>query len=130
MRLEGIVVSSSKQQPKRDAKGLWLPGQSANPSGRPKQTPQERDFITLCKDNSDKAMEAVLEILADRKARPADRLRAAEFLSDRAFGKPVTRDVLVNLSGNDPAKMTDAQLLELIQAAENVTQIKTLEHKE
>ena len=111
--------------------GMFKPGQSGNPGGRPRKTPQERDFEQMCKANAEAALAAVMRIISDPTERAQDRIRAAEFVADRAFGKPVGRDVLVNLDGSDPDRMTDAQLLRIIEGGlgENVSDIKQLEHE-
>lgn len=63
----------------------FKPGQSGNPNGRPK-VPKE--FRELAKANSTKALEIIIEIMKDPKSKPGDRLRAAEMIMDRAWGKP------------------------------------------
>ena len=129
------MARTGNSERKRNA-GMFRPGQSGNPSGRPKQTPQERDFLDLCRVNAPAAMAAVLGVLADPDARPADRLRAAEFIADRAYGKPVNRDVLISMgAGESVEKLTDAQLLAQLRViegglAENSGEIKELDAPE
>jgi hypothetical protein len=121
------MARGSRTERKRNS-GMFQPGQSGNPSGRPKQTRQERDFIELCKANADAAMAAVMAVLADSNARPLDRLKAAEFIADRAYGKPVGRDVIASLNPQTADRMSDAELLAAIEAgrSENVLEFKDL----
>ncbi len=79
----------------------WQPGQSGNPSGRPKGiAAQARELIG---NDPTELLSVFLEIAYDPSAKPADRRAAAESLLDRAFGKapsyaPVDGDPLDLLS--------------------------------
>jgi hypothetical protein len=114
-----MATSSGKPGPKALHSANWKPGQSGNPSGRPRKTPVQRDFETLCKHNADKALAAVLAILQDADSRPADKLRAAEFIADRGFGKPVGRDVLVTLDADSKSglALSRADEVEILRLA-------------
>lgn len=73
-------------KPKRKAPSTaFKPGQSGNPGGRPK-IPEE--FKKLARENSIPVLQQVIKIALDEKAKHSDRLRAAEILFDRGFGKP------------------------------------------
>jgi hypothetical protein len=63
----------------------FKPGQSGNPAGRPKMP---KDLKEAFKAASPKALEILKKILADPAAKDNDRLRAAEIILDRAYGKP------------------------------------------
>ncbi len=63
----------------------FQPGQSGNPNGRPKMP---KDLKEAFKAASPKALEILKKILADPAAKDSDRLRAAEIILDRAYGKP------------------------------------------
>ena len=63
---------------------LSKPGRSNNPSGRPKQPKEFKDII---KNNTVAAINAVIGIMNDEDAKPTDRLKAAEIVIDRAYGK-------------------------------------------
>lgn len=62
----------------------FKPGQSGNPSGRPK-LPEE--FKELAKTNSVTALQKVIDILNNPESDNKDRLKAAEIIMDRAWGK-------------------------------------------
>ena len=59
-------------------------GVSGNPGGRPKTAPE---FKTLCQEKSLVALEVVAKILENRFTKDNDRLRAAEIIIERAYGK-------------------------------------------
>jgi chaperonin GroEL (HSP60 family) len=63
----------------------FVKGQSGNPNGRPKMP---KDLKEAFKAASPKALEILKKILADPAAKDSDRLRAAEIILDRAYGKP------------------------------------------
>jgi len=65
---------------------IGKPGYTGNPGGRPKMPPELREAI---QGHSAKAVEVLAGILADPKARASDRIRAAEVILDRAWGRPV-----------------------------------------
>lgn len=66
----------------------WKPGQSGNPSGRPKLSQEEESAISLSREFSPDAVRALHEIAIDRRLDPRARVVAANSLLDRAFGKP------------------------------------------
>ncbi len=69
--------------PQRDATGRWLPGQSANPGGRPRD---ELRLAELARAYTEEAIATLVEVM--RTGELADRVRAATALLDRGYGKP------------------------------------------
>lgn len=63
-------------------------GQSGNPNGRPKTTQEQKDALQQIRDLAPKAAEAMRRILDDPKAPNSLKLRVAEIVLDRAYGKP------------------------------------------
>jgi hypothetical protein len=76
-------------------------GQSGNPSGRPKQTQEQKDALAMIKDLAPMAVEWLLEILTNEKTKPETRLRAIEMVLDRAYGKPVTQEAPTDSARNE-----------------------------
>ena len=63
----------------------WTPGQSGNPSGRPKGIARQlRDAIH---DDPTRITDVFLAIVTDDEAKPADRIAAGREYLDRAYGK-------------------------------------------
>ena len=62
---------------------LFQPGQSGNPGGRPKVDPEIREAARA---HAEQALKVFIDGLTDDDARV--RLKSAEHLLDRAYGKP------------------------------------------
>lgn len=65
----------------------FAPGQSGNPSGRPKTTPEQQDALAAIRALAPNAAEVLSNIMSDEKAAPAARLKAAEIVLERTYGK-------------------------------------------
>jgi hypothetical protein len=77
-----------------EKKGQFKPGQVANPGGRPKMPPEEREaWRVLAKKARDK-LDAMLE---NGDVQPMFVAKVVELASDRAWGKP---QQAVELSGD------------------------------
>ena len=75
-----------KMPENRTKTGQFRPGMSGNPGGRPKM-PEE--FRQLARENSIPALQVVVDILKNPKSANKDKLKAAEIILDRAWGKPI-----------------------------------------
>ncbi len=64
-------------------------GNNANPSGRPKRTPEEFELIQACKNKTPAAL-IVIEKLMDGASSDAVKLNAANSIIDRGFGRATT----------------------------------------
>lgn len=81
--------------------GRFVKGQSGNPSGRPK-VPEE--FRELVRKATIPALQTVISIANDTKAKTADRIRAAEIIIERAYGK-ATQPIDLEMGGAEPIKV-------------------------
>ena len=72
----------------RTKTGQFCPGNSGNPGGRPKTTQEQKDALQQIRDLAPRAAEEIQRILDDSDSPKALKLRAAEMVFDRAFGKP------------------------------------------
>lgn len=69
---------------KRDANGRWLPGESANPSGRAKENGR---VIELARMATEDAINTLTELCKKAKSERT-RVAAAVALLDRGYGRP------------------------------------------
>ncbi len=75
----------------------WKPGESGNPTGRPKDLKIIKDFA---KKNSLNAVRVLIEIMNDVSQKAVSRIAAANGVLDRGYGKP-SQEVIVKGTGKD-----------------------------
>jgi Family of unknown function (DUF5681) len=66
----------------------WKPGQSGNPSGRPKVTHALEEVKTLAREHTAAALQTLVTVMTNAKATPTARVAAANSLLDRGYGRP------------------------------------------
>jgi hypothetical protein len=94
-------VTSKKGRP-------FKPGQSGNPGGRPRAA---GDIIELARQKTPEAIETLTDIMVNGRQEAA-RVRAAEVLLDRAHGRPLqTQQVLEMTTDKRAEDLTDAELM-------------------
>ena len=116
----------------------WQPGQSGNPSGRPKGTRDLASYVLETTDGGKELVDALVSIARgvmpnvpvqegsrsrkDQQVRPADQLKAIEMLLDRGFGiSPQQIDIAHNVSSRPLEHLSDETLRLLV---ENARQLK------
>ena len=116
----------------------WQPGQSGNPSGRPKGTRDLAGYVLETTDGGKELVDALVSIARgimpnvavqadskprkDQQVRPADQLNAIEMLLERGFGRsPQQLDVAHNVSSRPLEHLSDETLRLLV---ENARQLK------
>ena len=72
----------------REKTGRFKPGSSGNPGGRPKHTPEQRDALDAIKSLTPEAVETMARLLLAKDTPSALKVRIAEIVLDRAYGKP------------------------------------------
>jgi len=82
----------AKLTPEMEA-SKWKPGQSGNPSGRPK------GIAALARQHKDKALEVLVAGMEDTD--PKVRITAAKEILDRGYGKPLTMTADVTDATNE-----------------------------
>ena len=85
-------ASASKGKPKigekkgdRDAKGRFVPGWKSNGGRKALPDDLKQAFREACPD----ALKTLVRIVNNEGAKDSDRIRAAEVILDRGYGKPV-----------------------------------------
>ena len=101
-------------------KGRWKPGESGNPSGRPKLPITAKDRLVSMLPN---ALDTLQQLINDESAKPETRLRAAEIVLDRNLGRAV-----VPIMAEVVSDKKDMTLSEMIAAAKDL--FSTEEKKE
>ena len=108
------------------------PGQSGNPSGRPKGTRDLAGYVLEITDGGKELVDALICIARgvmpnvaaqessrprkDQQVRPADQLKAIEMLLDRGFGRsPQQLDVAHSVSDRPLAHLSDETLGLLVE---------------
>ena len=110
----------------------WKPGQSGNPSGRPKGTRDLAGYVLETTDGGKELVDALICIARgvmpnvavqkgsrprkDQQVRPADQLKAIEMLLDRGFGRsPQQLDIAHSVSDRPLAHLSDETLRLLVE---------------
>jgi len=105
----------------------WKPGQSGNPSGRPRDTRDLAGYVLETTDGGKELVDALVSIARgavpnlavqkgsrprkDQQVRPADQLKAIEMLLDRGFGRsPQQLDIAHNVSSRPLDHLSDEML--------------------
>ena len=112
----------------------WQPGQSGNPSGRPKGTRDLAGYVLETTDGGKELVDALVSIARgtmpnvatqegtrprkDQQVRPADQLKAIEMLLDRGFGKsPQQLDIAHSVTDRPLENLSDETLRLLVEIA-------------
>lgn len=74
-------------QTKKRGNPNWVKGIGGNPYGRPKML---KDFTLLARTKSKEAFDLVIEVLSNPNEETKNRIKAAEIVLDRAYGKCTT----------------------------------------
>jgi hypothetical protein len=110
----------------------WKPGQSGNPSGRPKGTRDLAGYVLESTDGGKELVDALICIARgvmpnavaqegsrprkDQQVRPADQLKAIELLLDRGFGRsPQQLDIAHSVSNRPLEHLSDETLRLLVE---------------
>jgi len=112
----------------------WQPGQSGNPSGRPKGTRDLAGYVLESTDGGKELVDSLLSLARgimpnvavqegsrprkDQQVRPADQLKAIEMLLDRGFGRsPEQLDIAHSVTDRPLEHLSDETLRLLVENA-------------
>ena len=110
----------------------WKPGQSGNPSGRPKGTRDLAGYVLESTGGGRELVDSLVSIARgvmpnvsvqegsrprkDQQVRPADQLKAIEMLLDRGFGRsPQQLDIAHSVSNRPLEHLSDETLRLLVE---------------
>src|SRR5215475_14241887 len=93
----------------------WKPGQSGNPSGRPRSKKQSRTITELAREYAPSALRTLKKLMDDPKSSSTARAIACDRILDRAYGKPPAAiGVIVGGQARKPEEYSDAELAAII----------------
>ena len=112
----------------------WQPGQSGNPSGRPRGTRDLAGYVLETTDGGKELVDALVSIARgvmpnvqepkdsrprkNQQVRPADQLKAIEMLLDRGFGRsPQQLDIAHSVTDRPLEHLSDETLRLLVESA-------------
>ena len=115
----------------------WQPGQSGNPSGRPRGTRDLTSYVLETTDGGKELVDALLSIARgvmpylaaqegtrprkDQQVRPADQLKAIEMLLDRGFGRsPQQLDIAHSVTDRPLKHLSDETLRLLVEYSQQL----------
>jgi len=118
----------------------WQPGQSGNPSGRPKGTRDLAGYVLETTDGGKELVDALVSIARgvlpnvaaqkgsrprkNQQVRPADQLKAIEMLLDRGFGRsPQQLDIAHNASSRPLEHLSDETLSLLVEYGQQLEEV-------
>ena len=116
----------------RDNLSPWKPGQSGNPSGRPRGTRDLAGYVLETTDGGKELVDALVSLARgimsnvavqggsrprkDQQVRPADQLEAIEMLLERGFGRsPQQIDIAHSVTDRPLAHLSDETLDALVE---------------
>lgn len=98
-------MSANSQETDGKYPNRFKKGQSGNPKGRPKMKQEERDALALIRSLAPEAADTLHSILHSETAPPAAKIRAAEIILDRTYGKA---EATVNVLATDYSALDEA----------------------
>lgn len=81
------MATANSQKTDEKYPNRFKPGQSGNPNGRPKKTPEQKDALQAIRDLAPQAAQELSNILHDESASHAVKLKAIDMILERTYGK-------------------------------------------
>lgn len=93
--------TADSERKKTNHSGQWKKGQSGNPTGRRAEKKVE-DLAKMCRIYTQDALDVVYSILMNPEHKAHERLKAADMLIDRGWGRTKEIISIENESGTNP----------------------------
>lgn len=106
---------------KRVPRTAFKPGQSGNPGGRPRRTPEEITLAAACAAKTPEALQTILGLM-EHAEKDSTRLSAAIWILERAHGKALQPTVA------KPSPLEDAATDLLLEMRERLEQRRQRRH--
>ena len=106
IKTEKTITAISKKAAKRGKP--FAPGQSGNPTGRPKKTSQEFALIDACRSKGPEALKVLEDIMYTGSE--SNKLKAAMAILERGYGRP-EQPAPATSSGLTVVVMSEADML-------------------
>lgn len=101
----------------RQGNPAWTKGVSGNPGGKPRGMINGVHVPTLAREYGPEAIRTLAEIMRDKEAPPAPRVKAAEVLLNRGFGLAPAVVTMVT-EQRDASEYTDEELAAALEGDE------------
>ncbi len=106
---ENLAEEQTEKYPNR-----FKPGQSGNPAGRPKRTPEEKEALEQIRTLAPKAAVELGKILDNPKASLYAKLQAIDIILNRTYGRP---EAAIKLESAEQSMEASAEKIHSIVAA-------------
>ncbi len=114
------IVDPARRKAARGPGGLWVGSGNPNGSKPHKKLQRARELISKMTDGGRDIIAALVEILTDKDAHPSARVRAAEAMGDRLWGKaPQPHEMRLMLQ-----QLPDADIIRMMSEVVNANQIQ------
>lgn len=90
MKKAAVSANRQKTDKKQAPRSAFKPGQSGNPSGRPKKTAEQFELESACRAKTPEALDVMVDLMTTSR-QDSVRLQAALSIIERAHGKPLQR---------------------------------------
>ncbi len=107
------LPAPSPVKPPSGRSHLFQPGQSGNPSGRPKRTQEEKEALAVIRGLAPLAVEKLESLLKSAKVSAAVKVKICEIILDRTYGK--AESAVRVTSAQETVEKSQSYILSLVE---------------